>query len=47
MLKNRLSFSLRYVSATSGRPEEGAKGMTMALSSRKHDAAVHQRRQEG
>lgn len=47
MLKNRLSFSLRYVSATIGCPEEAAGGMAMALSNRKHGAAAHQRRQEG
>jgi hypothetical protein len=47
MLKNRLSFSLKYVSATSGRPEEGAKGMAMPLSNRKQGAVAHPRRQEG
>lgn len=47
MLKNRLSFSLKYVSATSGRPEEGAKGMAMALGNRKQGAVAHLSRQEG
>ncbi|UOA33063.1 hypothetical protein DSM110093_02875 [Sulfitobacter sp. DSM 110093] len=47
MLKNRLSFSLRYVSATSVRPEEGAKGMVMALGNLKHGALGRPSRQEG
>jgi len=47
MLMKHLSFSLKYVSATSSRSEEGFGRMAMAFDNPKNGASAHLFRPEG